>query len=79
MTQQHIFADAKWIGSSDWTELSFSIIRRYFDITDYSQVILDILGLGFLKCYIYVHCINPDTFLPLACEYDAISEPKDEL
>jgi alpha-L-rhamnosidase len=76
MTQAHFFGDAKWVGASDRTAAGFSVLRGRFYADAPQKVNLDILGLGFFKCYINGICINPDTFLPLSSEYEASCEPK---
>lgn len=79
MNQQHFFKNAKWIGAKERKTDSFSVIRGYFDISDTQKVSLNILGLGFFKCYINGECINPDTFLPLSSDYENSCDPKDEI
>ncbi len=79
MTQEHYFDKAKWVGTSDATNDSFSILRGHFSVSNPSKVTLSALGLGFFKCYINGICINPDTFLPLSSDYAAGCDPKDEV
>ena len=40
---------------------------------------LNVLGLGFFKCYINGKCINPDTFLPLSSDFEEGCDPIDEV
>lgn len=79
MDQKYFFKDAKWVGRADATVEGFSVLRGHFDAKDAKKVTLNVLGLGFFKCYINGHCINPDTFLPLSSEYEGKSFPKDEI
>jgi len=79
MRQEDFFGNAKWILGIGTNENSFSIIRGYFDIQSKVKVSLNILGLGFFKCYINGVCINPDTFLPLSSDYEASCDPQDEI
>ena len=76
MTQAYFFGDAKWVGASDRTPQSFSVLRGRFYAENPKKVTLNVLGLGFFKCYINGMLINPDTFLPLSSEYEASCEPK---
>lgn len=79
MTQEYFFSDAKWIGAENRTEKSFSVVRSHFDINNAKKVTLNILGLGFFKCYINGRCINPDTFLPLSSDFEASCDPINEV
>lgn len=79
MNQEYFFQNAKWVGASDRKTDSFSIVRGYFDSDNAKKVSLNILGLGFFKCYINGKCINPDTFLPLSSDYEDSCDPKDEI
>jgi len=79
MTQEHFFGDAKWMGASDRTAETFSVLRGRFYVASPQKVSLNILGLGFFKCYINGVCINPDTFLPLSSDYEASCEPKGQI
>ena len=69
MNQEFYFKHAKWIGAKERNADTFSIIRGKFYVEKYEKVSLNVLGLGFFKCYINGVCINPDTFLPLSSEY----------
>lgn len=75
MTQEHFFGNAKWVGASDRTAENFSVLRGSFFVDSPKRVLLNILGLGFFKCYINGVCINPDTFLPLSSDYEASCDP----
>lgn len=75
MTQEHFFGNAKWVGDHNRTEGSFSVLRGKFFVDFPRRVLLNILGLGFFKCYINGVCINPDTFLPLSSDYEASCDP----
>ena len=79
MNRAYFFKNAKWVGARECSTDTFSILRGRFDINEYEKVTLNVLGLGFFKCYINGECINPDTFLPLSSEYEASCEPKDEM
>ena len=75
MTQEHFFGNAKWVGASDRTAEGFSVLRGSFFVDSPKRVSLNILGLGFFKCYINGVCINSDTFLPLSSDYEASCDP----
>ncbi len=79
MDQKYYFKDAKWIGAAERSSNTFSILRGHFELKAPQKVSLNVLGLGFFKCYINGICINPDTFLPLSSDYEAGCDPKDEL
>lgn len=78
MNREFFFKNAKWVGASERTPKTFSVLRGRFTADDIKSVSLNILGLGFFKCYINGQCINSDTFLPLSSEYEKSNEPKDE-
>ena len=79
MNQEYYFKNAKWIGAKKRDADTFSIVRGRFFVDKYEKVTLNVIGLGFFKCYINGVCINPDTFLPLSSEYEASCNPKDEI
>jgi len=80
MKQEYYFKHAKWVGAAERTFNSFSILRGHFYVdSTMKRVSLNILGLGFLKCYINGICINPDTFLPLSSDYEASCDPVNEI
>ncbi len=79
MKLEYFFHNAKWIGAENRTEKTFSVIRGYFEAKKSDKVTLDILGLGFFRCYINGECINPDTFLPLSSDFEATCDPVDEI
>lgn len=79
MTQEHFFGNAKWVGAPERTAASFSVLRGRFSIKSTDKVTLNVLGLGFFKCYINGVCINPDTFLPLSSDYEASCDPMGEI
>ncbi len=79
MTQETFFHNAKWVGAPERTPESFAVLRGHFDGTDAVNAQLQVLGLGFFKCYINGTCINPDTFLPLSSEFEAGCDPVDEV
>ena len=79
MTQEYFFHNAKWVGAKERTAKTFSVLRGKFELKDYKNVKLNILGLGFFKCYINGKCINSDTFLPLSSDFEAGCDPVDEV
>ncbi|MBR5498323.1 MAG: family 78 glycoside hydrolase catalytic domain [Clostridia bacterium] len=79
MNQEYYFHNAQWIGKEDRTAESFTVIRGYFDIDSVTKATLNILGLGFFRCYINGKCINPDTFLPLSSDFENTCDPVDEI
>ncbi len=79
MTQEYFFGTAKWVGASERTADTFSVLRGHFNVSSRKKVNLNILGLGFFKCYINGVCINEDTFLPLSSDYEKGVDPKDEV
>lgn len=79
MTQEYYFGSAKWVGASERTANTFSVLRGRFNAKAGERVSLNILGLGFFKCYINGVCINPDTFLPLSSDYEAGADPVEEV
>lgn len=79
MNMEYFFKDAKWVGSPERTNKTFSVIRGHFNADGAEKVSLNVIGLGFFKCFINGVCINPDTFLPLSSEYEKGCEPRDEV
>ncbi len=79
MTQQCFFKNAKWVGAPERTTETFSVLRGYFEVTDVKSASLNILGLGFFKCYINGECINPHSFLPLSSDFEDGCDPVDEV
>ncbi len=79
MTQEFYFKNAKWVGAKKRIPKTFSVLRGKFELEDFKNVKLNILGLGFFKCYINGKCINPDTFLPLSSDFEAGCDPVDEV
>ena len=79
MTQEYFFRNAKWVGAENRTTKTFSVLRGCFELKDFKKVTLNILGLGFFKCYINGKCINPDTFLPLSSDFEAGCDPVEEV
>lgn len=79
MTQEYFFKNAKWVGISDRTANSFSVLRGHFTVDKGQKATLNILGLGFFKCYINGQCINPDTFLPLSSDFENTCDPVNEV
>lgn len=79
MTQEYFFHNAKWVGAKDRTKDSFAVLKGSFEAEPAKKVILNVLGLGFFKCYINGECVNPDTFLPLSSDFEAGCDPVDEI
>ncbi len=79
MKQEYFFHNAKWVGAQSRTSESFAVLRGSFDIDSADKVTLNVLGLGFFKCYINGECINPDTFLPLSSDFEGTCDPVDEV
>ncbi len=79
MTQEYFFKNAKWVGAKVRTPKTFSVLRGEFYLENPKKVNLNILGLGFFKCYINGICINPDTFLPLSSDFEATCDPDEEI
>ena len=79
MKQSDFFKNAFWVGSSERTDETFSVLRGKFYVDDVKTATLNVLGLGFFKCYINGILINPDTFLPLSSDYENSNDPVDEV
>lgn len=79
MTQRDFFKSAKWVGSADRTADTFSVLRGCFEVQKPKKVSINVVGLGFFKCYINGILINPDTFLPLSSDYENSNDPIDEV
>ena len=79
MKQSDFFKNAFWVGSSERTDETFSVLRGKFYVDDVKTATLNVLGLGFFKCYINGFLINPDTFLPLSSDYENSNDPVDEV
>lgn len=79
MDRSFFFRDAVWVGRAERSADAFTVLRGRFTISEIERVTLNILGLGFFKCYINGKCINPDTFLPLSSDYEASCDPRDEV
>ncbi|MBQ9116592.1 MAG: family 78 glycoside hydrolase catalytic domain [Clostridia bacterium] len=82
MEQNKFFGNAKWVGAAERTRETFSVLRGEFNIdsTDSAKkVTVNVLGLGFFKCFINGICINPDTFLPLSSDFEPTCDPVDEV
>lgn len=79
MKKSDFFKGAVWVGRSERTPITFSVLRGYFHISSIKKVTLNVLGLGFFKCYINGKCINSDTFLPLSSDFEASCDPIDEV
>ena len=73
MTQESFFKNAKWVGAPERTPETFSVLRSSFEVNGVKKAMLNVLGLGFFKCYINGECINPDTFLPVSSDFLTVS------
>ena len=79
MDQTYYFKNALWLGNKESNPSTMTVLRGQFHVSKAKSATLRVLGLGFFKCYINGNCINPDTFLPLSSDYEATSEPVDEV
>ena len=79
MTQEHFFGDAKWVSAKSAESNSFLVLRGKFTADEGAKATLNLLGLGFFKCYINGACINPDTFLPLSSDFHSGCDPEGEI
>ena len=79
MDRSYFFKNALWVGLLDRNPKSFAVLRGRFDLSSFKKVTLNVLGLGFFKCYINGKCINPDTFLPLSSDFEASADPHGEV
>lgn len=79
MTREHFFKTAKWVGAPERTVEGFYVLRGRFTLEEVQGAILRVLGLGFFKCYLNGHCINPDTFLPLSSDFEPGCDPAGEV
>ena len=79
MDRSYFFKNAAWVGQAEREPKSFAVLRGRFFAEDFRRITLNVLGLGFFKCYINGKCINPDTFLPLSSDFEASADPKGEV
>ncbi len=79
MTQEYFFKNAAWVGAAERKTEGFSVLRGHFTVDKVRKVSLNILGLGFFKCYINGQCINADTFLPLSSDFENSCDPVGEV
>lgn len=79
MDKSYYFKNAAWVGKAERTATTFSVLRGLFNVCTIKRVTLNVLGLGFFKCYINGKCINPDTFLPLSSDFEATCDPTSEV
>ena len=79
MTRAHFFQNAAWVGRKDRNRNTFTVLRGRFTAESAQKVTLNVLGLGFFKCYINGTCINPDTFLPLSSDFESGADPTGEV
>ena len=65
---------------TDLTSMSAAhVLRGRFEAKKAASAVLNVLGLGFFKCYINGTLLNPDTFLPLSSDFEATNDPIDEV
>ncbi len=79
MEKSEFFQHAAWVGKAERTAKTFTVLRGRFNIDEIRKVTINVLGLGFFKCYINGKCINPDTFLPLSSDFEATCDQIDEV
>lgn len=79
MEKAKFFENAMWVGKAERTAKTFTVLRGRFTVSQMRKVTLNVLGLGFFKCYINGKCINPDTFLPLSSDFEATCDPCEEV
>ena len=79
MDRSYFFKNAAWVGPAEREPKSFAVLRGRFFAEAFKRITLNVLGLGFFKCYINGKCTNPDTFLPLSSDFEASADPKDEV
>ena len=79
MKQSDFLKNALWVGDANRTRETFSVLRGKFYVDNIERATLNVLGLGFFKCYINGVLINPDTFLPLSSDFEASNDPVDEV
>ena len=79
MERSFFFKNAAWVGGAERAADRFTVLRGRFTISEIRRVTLNVLGLGFFKCYINGKCIDPDTFLPLSSDFEATCDPREEV
>lgn len=79
MEQSFFFGNAAWVGKAERTSKTFTVLRGRFTVGAFRKVTLNVLGLGFFKCYINGKCINPDTFLPISSDFEDSCDPSQEV
>lgn len=78
-TQQEYFGNALWVSAKNADPMKLYVLRGHFNLDEADEVSLNVLGLGFFKCYINGVCINPDTFLPLSSDFENSCDPDGEV
>ena len=78
MNQELFFENAKWLCAPDDMKGQIFVLRGKFFAKNAHAALLNVLGLGFFKCYINGVCVNPDTFLPLSSDYEDSCDPSEE-
>ena len=79
MTQNEVFANAKWLGAGAGKDGIF-ILRGRFNVENASEATLRVLGLGFFHCFINGERVGNDLFLPLSTDFEARENyPIDEI
>lgn len=67
MERSFFFKNAVWVGRSERTPKTFSVLRGRFYISELKKITLN------------GKCVNPDTFLPLSSDYEASCDPREEV
>lgn len=67
MDRSFFFKNAVWVGRSERTPKTFSVLRGRFCISELKKITLN------------GKCVNPDTFLPLSSDYEASCDPREEV
>ena len=52
MNKEYYFGNAVWVGKKERNAKTFSVLRGRFNANDAKKVTLNVLGLGFFKCFI---------------------------
>lgn len=70
MNRQEMFLSAKWLGTDDYSENKFWVLRGRFSVEKVKKAMLRVLGLGFFHCYINGKRVGDDLFLPLSTDFE---------
>lgn len=69
MTQNEVFAGARWLGAAH-SEDGIFILRGRFNVKKAAKATLRVLGLGFFHCYVNGERVGNDLFLPLSTDFE---------